>query len=132
MQINLQGKGIELTESIKDYVSKRVTNLEKLLSKIEAGKGEAMVDFEVVKTTNHHKAGEIFHASCSIKVDGKSFYGENDSEDVYSAIDEVKETLFSEISREKDRAQTLFKRGATSVKKMLKGLSKRNPFTSKY
>ncbi|MFA6257719.1 MAG: ribosome-associated translation inhibitor RaiA [Candidatus Paceibacterota bacterium] len=132
MQINLQGKGIELTESIKDYVLKRVTNLEKLLSGIEAGKGEAMVNFEVVKTTNHHKTGEIFHASGKIKVNGKNFYSESDNEDLYSAVDEVKETLFGEISKNKDREQTLFKRGATSVKKMLKGLSKRNPFTSKY
>jgi ribosomal subunit interface protein len=132
MKINLQGKGIELTESIKDYVFKRVTNLEKLLSGIEAGKGEAMVNFEVVKTTNHHKAGEIFHASCMIRIDGKEFFSESDNEDLYSAVDEVREILFSEISKNKDREQTLYKRGATSVKKMLKGLSKRNPFTSKY
>lgn len=132
MQINLQGKNIELTEAIKDYVSRRVTNLEKLLSNLESKKGEAMVNFEVVKTTNHHKAGEIFHASCMIRIDGKKFYGESDHEDLYSAIDEVKETLFNDIQKNKDRRQTLFKRGATSVKKMLKGLSKRNPFTSKY
>ena len=132
MQINLQGKGIELTESIKDYVLKRVTNLEKLISKIEKEKGEAMVNFEVVKTTNHHKTGEIFHASCTLRIDGKKFYVESDNEDLYSAIDEVKETLFNEISKNKDREQTLYKRGATSVKKMLKGISKRNPFTSKY
>lgn len=132
MKINLQGKGIELTESIKDYVFKRVTNLEKLISGIEAGKGEAMVSFEVVKTTNHHKSGKIFHASCMISLDGKKFYGESDHQDLYSAVDEVKETLFNEITKNKDREQTLFKRGATSVKKMLKGLSKRNPFTSKY
>ena len=37
MQINLQGKNIELTPAIKDYVSKRVTNLEKLLLGIEEG-----------------------------------------------------------------------------------------------
>ena len=132
MQINLQGKNIELTEAIKDYVSRRVTNLEKLLSNLESKKGEAMVNFEVVKTTNHHKAGEIFHASCMIRIDGEKFYGESDHEDLYSAIDEVKETLFNDIQKNKDRRQTLFKRGATSVKKMLKGLSKRNPFTSKY
>jgi len=132
MQINLQGKNIELTEAIKDYVLKRVTNLEKLLSNIETEKGEAMVNFEVVKTTNHHKAGEIFHASCMISIDGKKFYSSSDHEDLYSAIDEVKETLFNEIRKNKDRRQTLFKRGASSIKKMLKGLSKRNPFTSKY
>jgi putative sigma-54 modulation protein len=132
MQINLQGKNIELTEAIKDYVLKRVTNLEKLLSNIETEKGEVMVNFEVVKTTNHHKAGEIFHADCMINIDGKKFYSSSDHEDLYSAIDEVKETLFNEIRKNKDRRQTLFKRGAMSVKKMLKGLSKRNPFTSKY
>ena len=132
MQIKLQGKGIELTESIKDYVFKKVTNLEKLLSKIEKEKGEAMVNFEVSKSTNHHKAGEIFHADCSVNIDGKNFYGESDHEDLYSAIDEVKEKLFNEIRKNKDRRQTLFKRGASSIKKMLKGLSRRNPFTSKY
>lgn len=132
MQINLQGRGMELTDSIKDYVLKRVTNLEKLLSNLETKKGEARVSFEISKTTNHHKTGEIFHADCSIKIDGKNFYGSSDHEDLYGAIDEVKEILFNDIQKNKDRQQTLFKRGAMSVKKMLKGLSKRNPFTSKY
>ena len=132
MQINLQGKGIELTESIKDYVLKRVTNLEKLLSNLEEKKGEARVSFEIGKTTNHHKAGEIFHADCSINIKGKKFYSSVVRQDLYEAIDEVKENLFREISRNKDKKQTLFKRGASSVKKMMKGLSKRNPFTSKY
>lgn len=132
MQINLQSKNMVLTGAIKDYILKRVTNLEKLLSNLEAEKGEAMVDFEVEKTTNHHKAGEIFHASCKINISGQKFYGESDHEDLYSAIDEVKDTLFSDIQKNKDRKQTLFKRGALSVKKMLKGLTKRNPFTSKY
>lgn len=131
MQINLQGKGLELTEAIKDYALKRVTNLDKLLSSIEKNGGEVNANFEVVKTTNHHKAGEIFHASCKINLDGTNFYGESDHEDLYNAIDEVKEKLFNDISKNKDRKQTLFKRGATSIKKMLKGLSNRNPFTSK-
>ena len=132
MQINLQSKNMELTEAIKDYVSKRVTNLEKLLEHIETNKGEARVKFEVRKTTNHHKAGEIFHADCTINIDGQNFYGESNHEDLYTAIDAVKEQLFNDIGKNKDRKQTLFRRGAASVKKMAKGLSKRNPFTSKY
>ncbi len=132
MQIDLQSKNIELTDAIKDYVIKKVTNLEKLLSNIETNKGEARVKFEVAKTTNHHKAGEIFHADCTISVDGQKYYGESDHEDLYTAIDVVKEQLFNDIGKNKDRKQTLFRRGAASVKKMTKGLSKRNPFTSKY
>ncbi len=132
MQINLKGKNIDITEAIHDYVQKRVTNLEKLLSTIEAGGGEVMVNFEVGKSTKHHKGGEVFHSDCLINIDGKKFYASSDKEDLYQAIDEIRETLFREIRKNKDRKQTLFRRGASSVKKMLKGLSKRNPFTSKY
>ena len=132
IKINLQGKNFELTPAIKDYVLKRVTNLEKLLSSIEEGKGEIMINFEVGKSTKHHKSGIVFHSDCLININGKKFYYGSDKEDLYQAIDEVKENLYEEIRRYKDRKQTLFRRGASSIKKMLKGLSKRNPFTSKY
>ena len=124
---------MELAEAIKDYVIIRETNLGRLLKKIEESKeGEAFINFEVAKNTNHHKSGSVFHADCLINIKGEKFYSSADEEDLYQAIDAVKESLFREISKSKDRKQTLFKRGAMSIKKMLKGLSKRNPFTSKY
>lgn len=132
MKINLQGKNFELTEAIKDYVLKRITNLEKLVSSIEEKGGEVFANFEVGMSTKHHKSGDVFHSDCLINIDGKEFYASSDSEDIYQAIDEIKESLFNDIRKNKDRKQTLFKRGASSVKKMMKGLSKRNPFTSKY
>jgi ribosomal subunit interface protein len=132
MKINLQGTNMELTPAIYDYVLKRVTNLEKLLNSMETDGGAVVVTFEVANNTNHHKRGEVFHADCLIKVQGEEFYSSADKEDLYEAIDAVRESLFKEISRHKDRKQTLFFRGARSIKKMLKGLSKRNPFTSKY
>lgn len=132
MKINLHGKNIDLTDGIHNYVVKRITNLEKLLTKIEQGRGEIIVSFEVSRSTNHHKAGDVFHADCLIRIDGKEFYSSADKEDLHEAIDSVKDSLYLEISKDKDRTQTLFTRGARSVKKMLKGLSKRNPFTAKY
>lgn len=129
MKINIQGKNIEITHAIHDYVLKRVTNLEKLLSGME---GDVQVNFEIGKSNNHHKNGEVFHADCSIKINGKNFHASVDTEDLYGAIDSIKDKLFHEINKDKNRAQTLLYRGARSVKKMMKGLSKRNPFTSKY
>ena len=131
MQINLQGKNMELTEAIKDYVLKRVTNLGKLLQGIEERGGKVLVNFEVGKSTNHHKSGEVFHTDCLIKIDGKEFYGSADKEDLYEAIDAVKDSLYNELNKNKDRSQTLLYRGARSIKKMLKGLSRRNPFTAR-
>ncbi len=132
MKINLQSKNMELTPAIHEYVEKRVTNLEKLLGKMEEGGSEALINFEVSQSTKHHKSGAIFHADCLVKIKGDDYYASADEEDLYAAIDKIRDTLFNEISREKDREQTLFHRGARSVKKMLKGLSDRNPFTSKY
>jgi len=132
MKINFQAKNMELTPAIHDYVMKRVTNLGKLLDKLETNTGEIFVDFTVSKNTNHHKAGEVFQADCSVKTKRGSFFSSESKEDLYEAIDAVKENLFREISKDKDRKNTLFKRGATSVKKMMKGLTRRNPFTAKY
>lgn len=132
MKINLLSKNIEITPAIRDYVEKRVTNLEKVLTKIEEKGGEIIVSFEVSKSTNHHKSGAHLHADCLINIDGEKFYSSADEEDLYRAIDVVKDSIFREINKSKDRKQTLYKRGALSVKKMMKGLTKRNPFTSKY
>jgi putative sigma-54 modulation protein len=131
MKINLQSKNLEITEAIRDYVEKRVTNLSKILSQIEKENGEIQVLFDMARVTKH-KDGEIFHADCLVNVNGKKFYASSDKEDLYEAIDDIKESLFNEISKNKDKKQTLFKRGAISVKKMMKGISKRNPLTSKY
>ncbi|HAS80867.1 MAG: Sigma 54 modulation protein/ribosomal protein S30EA [Candidatus Nomurabacteria bacterium GW2011_GWE1_32_28] len=132
MNINLQGKNFELTPAIRDYISKKVTNLEKLLSSIDEEGAYVVVNFEVGRSSMHHKGGDIFHSDCLINIDGQKFYSSSDKEDIYQAVDEVKEELFRKIRKSKERKQTLYKRGASSVKKMLKGLSKRNPFTSKY
>ena len=132
MKINLQGKNFELTEPIKDYILKKITDLEKLLITIEKEGGEIIINFEVGKSTRHHKTGVVFHSDCLIKINGEKFYSGSDKEDLYQTIDEVKKSLFGKIIKAKDRKKTLFKRGASSIKKMMKGLSKRNPFTSKY
>jgi len=132
MKLNLLGKNIVLTPEIEEYISKKVTDLSRLLTKIEEGGGEVKINFEVAKSTKHHEKGPIFHADSLVAIDGREYYGSADEEDLFAAVDTVKESLFREISKDKDRKQTLLIRGARSIKKMLKGLSKRNPFTGKY
>ena len=124
MQINLQAKNMELTAPIHDYVIKRITNLGKLLSKIEETSGEEiLVHFSVAKTTNHHKMGKIFQADCSILIKGENFHSSSDKEDINEAIDDVKENLFREIRRSKNKKEAIFLRGANRVKNILKGFT---------
>ena len=122
MKINFQAKNMEITPAIHDYVMKKVTNLGKILDKIEQNTGEILVYFNISKTTNHHKAGEFFHADCSIETNRGNYFSSIEEEDLYAAIDAVKENLFGEISRSKDKTHTLFHRGARKIKETLKGI----------
>jgi putative sigma-54 modulation protein len=128
MNTNIKATNIELTSAISDYVNKRLSALEKFIKEEE----EMTAYVEVGKTTNHHKQGEVFRAEFNIEISGDKFYTFSEKEDLYAAIDDAKDEIARQIKTNKDRRQTLFKRGAVSVKKMLKGISSRNPFTSKY
>lgn len=126
--INTQIKttNMDLTDSLREYVEKRVSTFEKF------SKGDSSAYVEVGKTTNHHKSGDVYKAEINLTLDGKTYRSTIETTDLYAAIDEAKDDLFVSVTSQKDRDQTLWKRGARSVKKMLKGISKRNPFTSKY
>lgn len=124
---NIKATNIELTQNINNYVDKRLESLKKFT------KGNEIVAYvEVGKTTNHHKSGDVFKAEFNLEISGNKFYSVSETEDLYKSIDEAKGELIRQIKSSKGREKTLFKRGAMSVKKMLKGISKRNPFTSKY
>ncbi len=127
MNINIKSTNMELTPAITDYVNKRLATIQKFTKK-----GTITGFVEIGKTTNHHKQGEVFKAEFDIRINGENFFSSVSGEDLYRSIDEAKEDIVRSITHTKDRKKTLFKRGAISVKKMLKGISKRNPFTSKY
>lgn len=120
IKINLKATGIEMTEAISDYVEKRVTNLGKLLSGVGT---DVLVEFEVAKTSNHHhNANDLFRAECMVKFNGNSYYAASEESDLYVAIDTVKDVMFNEIKKSKNRSRNLFIRGARSIKKSLKSL----------
>lgn len=121
IKINLKATGFEMTESIADYVIKRVTNLGKLLS---ATNTDVLVEFEVAKTTNHHhNASDLFRAECMVKFNGQSYRATSKESDLYVAIDTVKDTIFNEITKNKNRSRNLFIRSARKLKEKIKGWS---------
>ncbi len=127
MNINIKATNTELTDAIRGHVLSRLDRLEKF------AKGMPITGHvEIGKTTNHHKQGDVYRAEFDLSLNGERYFAQAETQDIYSAIDSAKEELARKITHTKDRKQTLYKRGASSVKKMLKGISNRNPFTSKY
>jgi ribosomal subunit interface protein len=127
MATNIKATNIDLTPSIGDYVNKKI----EMISKFVEFDQEINIYVEVGKTTNHHKQGNYYKAEFDVSVDGEKFFTISEKSDLYKAIDDSKDQIVKKIKNFKKRKNTLFKRGAMSVKKMIKGISKRNPVTSK-
>lgn len=123
MNINIQGTHIELTDSIRDYLDKRIAGLDKM---VDSETAEANAQVELGRTSSHHKSGDVFRAEINITVEGKYLRAVSEKEDLYSAIDDMKDEIFREVKKHKDRHRSLVRRGSHRMKNMMRGLFGRN------
>lgn len=114
----IKATGMELSSAIEDYVRSRVASLEKYVDKKDTSTN---MDIEVGKTTEHHQSGEIFRATFTIQFKGKAIHASADNADLYAAIDEVRDEIARMMSEHKEKKKTLFLKGASQIKHMLKG-----------
>jgi len=119
MKTNIKATGIELTPAISSYVYKKISSIEKYLP-AQAG---IVAQVEVGKSTHHHKAGNIFRAEVHITGGGLDLYAVSEKEDLYAAIDVVKDEVVRNVVQLKDKRETLTRRGAKMMKNMMKGLT---------
>ena len=117
LKINTKGTNISLTPAITEYVDKKVAMLEKFFRNVD----EVLVNVEVGKTTSHHKSGDIFMAEIHIKAAGEEFYATVDKDDLYAAIDEVKDEMVRELTSSRKKAVRLLRKGGARIKEFIKG-----------
>ena len=91
--INITGSNMELTEAIKDYTTKKITTLKKYL----VDYSPVDVTIEVGQTTNRQNKGKIFKAEVNLKIPGNFIRATETAEDLYEAIDKVKDHLQRQI-----------------------------------
>ena len=125
MNINIKATSLELTPEVKEYILKRINGLEKFFKGND--KNSTNVLFEIAKRGGQ-KSGDIFHADCLIESLGEKFYASADKEDIFQAVDEIKDTLFREISRNKNKKWDMFYKGARKVKEIMKDASSYRPW----
>lgn len=113
----VKATGLELTPAIKSYVEEKLLQVEKL---VDISTGGVRAEVEVGKTTDHHRHGDIFKAEFNLQVNGSQFRSEVTGADLYAALDEAKDELVRQITSQKDKNQTLFRRGARRLKNLLR------------
>lgn len=115
--IIIKATNIELTLAIREYVEKRISTISKFLKD-----DNVTIHVEVGKTTNHHKSGDIFRAEGECTVLGHKYYARVETDNLYSAVDELEQELSRELTSNFGKKQALFKRGAQKIKAIVKGI----------
>lgn len=95
MQINITGKGIDLTEAIKDYVNKKFEGLDKFYDRI------IRANVSVGMETKHHVKGQVFVCECKLEIPGNDVFASKNEKVLYKAIDKVRDYLEGELKKHK-------------------------------
>lgn len=119
MNIKIRAKDYELTPAIEEYINKKLSSLEKFL-----GGDSVLCEVEIGKSTDHHKSGDIFRAEVNIVKSGRGqFYAVAEESDLYASIDVVRDEAERVIVSNKNKKETLFRRGASKFKNIIKGIT---------
>ncbi|MCF6276386.1 MAG: ribosome-associated translation inhibitor RaiA [Candidatus Magasanikbacteria bacterium] len=97
MNINITARGIDLTETIKQYTTEKMEMLQKYFENIQ------QIDVEIGKKSNHHNKGKIFYSKINVFVPNSTIRMEKDAESLYKSIDKAKDHLKVELEKMKEK-----------------------------
>lgn len=109
MTINISHRGFELTPAIKDYVEEKMQSLTKYSDVLQH------MDVEVGLTNGHHQKGDIYMCKVVLEMEGKTMNVAREEEDLYKAIDKVRDHLRVELTDWKRRQEDQVTRVDTEI-----------------
>jgi len=119
MKTNIKGTNIALTEAISSYLTEKLSHIEKLLP---AGDDSVIAEVELAKDTKHHLHGEVFKAEINLRAGGKNFYAVVHKQDLYAAIDLMRDEITRQLKTGFEKKNTLLRRGGRKAKAMLRNI----------
>jgi len=115
--VHIKALDMELTDAISKYIKEKLSHLDKF---IDPNDEDVECDVRVSQTTKHHVSGNIFKAELTLHTSGKNYGARAENENLYAAIDDLKDQVQRKMTTHKDKKLSLFKRGAIKIKEMLR------------
>jgi ribosomal subunit interface protein len=100
--ISLKGTNIDITDALQAYVEEKVEALSKICGSFDPSDE---LRIEIGKVTQHHAKGPYFRAEMFLVLPGKELMASQESEDLYEAIDGVKDQMRRQLKEYKDILQ---------------------------
>lgn len=110
MNITINATGVDLTGAIKQYVEEKFGDLDRFFDNIQR------LEVDVGKRSEHHNKGKIFYAEVNVHVPGSDIRVVKEAEDLYKAIDKVRDHLKNELKEYKDKLNRVDKQELRDTK----------------
>ena len=119
MSINfhIRTKDLDLTPEISSYIEEKIGVIEKFVS--PNNDMEILAEVEVALRSRHHKKGDVYKAEIVFTCDGKKYTASARAGDIFSALDELKDEISKRVRRSEGKRESLFRRGARTIKNLL-------------
>jgi putative sigma-54 modulation protein len=99
MTINIIHHNIELTPASKEYTEEKMRSVLKYFDSI------THMDVEVGIKNLHQQKGKIYECKAIVQIGGEVLKMEKEADDLYKAIDKVKDHLRVELTKYKGKLQ---------------------------
>jgi len=110
MNIAIKASGMEMTDAINQYAEDKIVSLD------EYFEGIVSADVTVGSRGNHHNKGKIFFAAANLHVPGHDLRVEKDAENLYKAIDKVRDHFKIELEKIKGKMNQIDREGIRDQK----------------
>lgn len=97
MNININFTKIDSSEALKSAATEMAESLSTYFEGIIA------VDIDLGRTSDHHEKGDVYYAEYNVSIPGDMVRVSKQSEDLYKAIEKVKDHLKVELEKHKGK-----------------------------
>lgn len=120
MRVTIRQKDLEMTDSLREYIDRKVVFPVRKRLKRLAQLDAATLDIEASRITHHHHKGMVYAVSASLAMANKLIRAEAADEEIHAACDALKDELTREIVAYKTKSRSILRRGARKAKQYLR------------
>lgn len=112
-------KDFELTSALKQKLEEKLSSLLKYLKESE---DSVTFNARLGKTSNHHNNGKIYYVEVSVHSPHKNYGARIEAEEIYAAIDLIRDELAQNINHHKEKIRDLSRKEEIKFKQEIRSI----------
>jgi ribosomal subunit interface protein len=114
---SLKYTNIKQSDAIETYLEEHLAKLDAVVDDSDTS---AQAQIELAKTVSDQQSGDIYRAEINLHSSGEVFYADETANDIYAAIDAMREVIVREVRRTMEKKRDQSRDGARQIKEMLR------------